>query len=157
MEWRIPRLREIYKSRLCSFNQAIRRVKPGGRMFIGTGCAEPQYLVDNLVNHPRHVADVEIIHLVSLRPNPPYADPQYRRMFRLNTFFIGSKATRDAVGRGDADYTPIFLSEIPKLINTERLHIDVALVQVSPPDTFGNWKLNVPSAFTLAAVRAATF
>ena len=90
MEWKIPRLRKLYESRVVPFSQAIRTVKPGCRMFIGTGCAEPQYLVDRLIEFPRYIADVEILHLVSLRPTPPYADPRYKGMFRLNTFFIGS-------------------------------------------------------------------
>jgi acyl-CoA hydrolase/GNAT superfamily N-acetyltransferase len=150
MDWKLPRLKEIYEKRHVTLEQAFKKVNPGNRIFIGTGCAEPQFLVRSMVEYPRHFADTEILHLVSLNESPPYADPQYRHMFRLNTFFIG-RAARDAVQRGDADYTPMFLSEIPKLVKSERLHIDVALVQVTPPDPFGNCSLGM-SVETVQAV-----
>ena len=157
MDWRIQRLKEVYEKRLTSIENAFRKMKPGDRIFIGTGCAEPQYLVRSLPQFPQYVADTEIIHLVSLNPSPPYTDPQYKNMFRLNTYFIGDHAARDAVSRGDADYTPIFLSEIPKLIKTGRLHIDVALVQVTPPDIFGNCSLGMSVETVKAAVEKSTY
>ncbi|MFC1528287.1 GNAT family N-acetyltransferase [Candidatus Latescibacterota bacterium] len=156
MEWKIPRLREIYQKRVCRIERAFRKVKPGNRIFIGTGCAEPQYLVNNFTQFPKNFADTEILHLISLNESPPYTDPKTKNMFRLNTFFIG-RAAREAVARGDADYTPIFLSEIPKLINTGRLHIDVAVVQVTPPDTFGNCSLGMSVETVMAAVHNATY
>ena len=156
MEWKIPRLKELYESRLCTVEKAFSKIKPGNRIFIATGCAEPQYLVRNMVEFPQHFADTEILHLVSMYPNPPYIDPKFRHMFRLNTFFIGH-AVRDAVHRGDADYTPIFLSEIPKLIKTGRLHLDVTLMQVTPPDKFGNCSLGVSVETDKAAVQYANY
>ena len=156
MDWKIPRLQEIYEKRICSLKTAFRRVEPGDRIFIGTGCAEPRYLVQSMIQHPEHFADTEILHLVSLNESPPYADPKYSHMFRLNTFFIGRSA-REAVARGDADYTPIFLSEIPKLIKNGRLHIDVALVQVTPPDIFGNCSLGMSVETVKAAVEKASY
>jgi len=157
MDWKLKRLKDVYESRLCNVETAFGKIKPGDRIFIGTGCAEPQYLVHNLAKHPQNVADTEILHLVSLDKNPPYTDPRYRRMFRLNTYFIGDRSVRDAVSRGDADYTPIFLSEIPKLINTGRLHLDVALVQVTPPDIFGNCSLGMSVETVMAAVEKASY
>ncbi len=155
MEWKLKRLQELYQSRCCTAENAISRIRPGNRIFIGTGCAEPQYLVHTLPLYPQHVADTEILHLLSLDPDPPYTDPRYQHMFRLNTFFIGDTRVRDAVARGDADFTPIFLSEIPKLIKTGRLHLDVALVQVTPPDTFGNCSLGMSVETVKAAVEFA--
>jgi len=156
MEWKIPRLKEAYEERKRSLRNAFRKVKPGDTIYIGTGCAEPQYLVRSMVDHPEYFADTEILHLISLNESPPYTDPKYRHMFRLNTFFIG-RAAREAVSRGDADYTPMFLSEIPKLIKTERLHIDVALIQVTPPDTFGNCSLGMSVETVKAAVEKAAY
>jgi len=156
MEWKIPRLEKIYESRRCTIERAYKKVKPGSRIFIGTGCAVPQYLVKSMTSHPEYFADVEIYHLVSLTPDPPYADPKLLHMFRLNTFFIG-QSVREAVERGDADYTPMFLSEIPKLIKTGRLHLDVALIQVDPPDTFGNCSLGVSVETDKAAVEHADY
>ncbi|MFA6471819.1 MAG: acetyl-CoA hydrolase/transferase C-terminal domain-containing protein, partial [Candidatus Latescibacterota bacterium] len=156
MEWKIPRLQKVYESRICTVENAFQKIKPGNRIFIGTGCAEPQYLVNNMIHFPQNFSDSEILHLISLNTAPPYADPKYRHMFRLNTFFIG-RAARDAVVRGDADYTPIFLSEIPKLMNSGRLHIHVALVQVTPPDTFGNCSLGISVETVKAAVVNADY
>ncbi len=156
MEWKLPRLQTIYESRLTTVETAFKRIRPGKRIFISTACAEPQHLVRNLTKFPRNVADSEILHLVSLNVSSPYADEQFRAMFRLNTFFIG-RAARAAVVRGDADYTPIFLSEIPKLIKTGRLHIDVALVQVTPPDDFGNCSLGMSVETVKAAIEHASY
>ncbi len=155
MEWRIPRLEKVYQDRLCDVDVAFKKIKPGSRIFIATACAEPQYLVKNLSRFPKNIADTEILHLISLNVSP-YTDSKFRDMFRLNTFFIG-RAARDSVARGEADYTPIFLSEIPKIIKTGRLRIDVAMVQVTPPDGFGNCSLGVSVETVKAAVEQATY
>jgi len=155
MEWRLPRLKEVYESRLCPVAAAFEKIKPGSRIFIATACAEPQYLVKNLARFPKNIADTEILHLVSIAVSP-YTDAQFQHLFRLNTFFIG-RAARESVARGEADYTPISLSEIPKIIKSGRLHIDVALVQVSPPDAFGNCSLGVSVETVKAAVEHAGY
>lgn len=155
MEWRIPRLEEIYKKRCCTIEQAFMKIKPGSRIFIGTGCAEPQFLTDNLKNFPANIADTEILHLVSLGKSP-YLEKDCKDMCRLNTFFIGNSA-REAVRRGDADYAPMFLSEIPKLMRTGRIRVDVAFIQVSPPDAFGNCSLGVSVEASKAAVDCAKY
>lgn len=156
IEWKVERLRKEFEKRLTSIDSAYSKIKPGSRIFIGTACAEPRFLVNSLVKYPQNVADTEILHLVSLNESPPYTDPKYRHMFRLNTFFIG-KAAREAVRRGDADYTPIFLSEIPKLIKSGRMQIDVALVQVTPPDVFGNCSLGMSVETVRAAIDHSTY
>lgn len=156
MNWKLPRLQEVYESRRTTVEAAFHRIKPGKRIFVSTACAEPQHLVHNLTKFPQNVADSEILHLVSLSDASPYSDEKFRQMFRLNTFFIG-RAARAAVARGDADYTPIFLSEIPKLIKTERLHLDVALVQVTPPDEFGNCSLGMSVETVKAAIEHADY
>lgn len=153
MSWRISRLEQIYKKRLTTVNKTFHKIKAGSRIFVSTGCAEPQYLVQNLTRFPENIADTEILHLVTLG-NSPFTDPKYQQMFRLNTFFIGA-ASRQVVASGDADYTPIFLSEIPKLIKNGRLHIDVALVQLSPPDAFGNCSMGVSVEAVKSAIEHA--
>ncbi len=155
MEWRLKRMQEIYEQRTCSVRKALGAIRPGRRIFIGTGCAEPQFLVKSLSDFVGTLADSEILHLVSLNVSP-FSDEKFRRNFRLNTFFIG-RAAREAVHSGEADYTPIFLSEIPKIIKTGRLHIDVALVQVTPPDAFGNCSLGMSVECVKAAVRHADY
>jgi len=155
MQWQLPRMKQLYESRLMSVDAAFQRLRPGRRIFIGTACAEPQFLVRNLTRFPTQIADSEVLHLLSMGGSP-VTDPKFRDMFRLNTFFIGRSA-RDAVARGDADYTPIFLSEIPKLVKTRRLRVHVALVQVTPPDAFGNCSLGVSVETVKAAVEQADY
>jgi len=155
MKWRIPRLKELYKEKLCKIGQAYSKIKPGSRIFISTGCAEPQYLTANLENYPASIADTEILHLVSLGESP-YLKSTCKDMCRLNTFFIGHSA-REAVKRGDADYAPMFLSEIPKLMKSGRIRVDVAFIQVSPPDPFGNCSLGVSVEASKAAVDCANY
>ena len=155
MEWKLPRLKEVYESRVCLVDGAFGKIKPGSRIFIATGCAEPQHLVQNLARFPKNIADAEILHLISMGVSP-YTDAKFQGMFRLNTFFIG-RAARDAVASGGADYTPISLSEIPKIIKTGRLRIDAALVQVTPPDAFGNCSLGVSVETVKAAVENAGY
>jgi len=155
MEWRIARQQALYEERRTTVEAALRRIRPGSRIFVGTGCAEPQHLVRSLARFPEQIADTEIVQLISLGTSP-VTEASRLDMFRLNTFFVG-QAARQAVASGDADYTPIFLSEIPKLVNSRRLHLDVALVQVTPPDPFGNCSLGISVETVKAAVEHATY
>jgi acyl-CoA hydrolase len=114
--------------------QAVSLVRSGDHVFIGSGCAEPQSLVQALAANDG-LDDVEIMHILTLGVRPQ-ADPRFPSRFRHNALFIGANV-RDDVNAGLADYTPVFLSEIPLLFRSGRLPIDVALVQVSPPDRSG--------------------
>ena len=98
-------------------------------------------LVDAMVRYGRHLADNEVVHILTLGP-APYAAPECADRFRHNAFFIGSN-TRAAVHEGRADFTPIFLSEIPSLFRSGRAPVDAALVQVSPPDAEGLFRVSV--------------
>jgi acyl-CoA hydrolase len=133
--------------------EAIARVPKGKHVFIGSGAAEPVGLVQALVAQDNRFADNQIVHLLTLGP-APYVDPKYRDRFRHNAFFIGANV-REAVHEGRADYTPVFLSQIPELIRRRRMPIDVALIQVTPPDAFGFVNLGVSVDVVLAAVDAA--
>jgi acyl-CoA hydrolase/GNAT superfamily N-acetyltransferase len=155
MEWRSERMKEIYESRLTTVEKAYQKIKPGDKIYICSGVSEPQYLARRLGDFPANIADTEILHLISLNVSP-VTSGKFRDMFRLNTFFIG-KAARNAVSSGEADYTPIFLSEIPKLIRSGRIPIDVALVQVTPPDAYGNCSLGVAVETVLSAIRHAKY
>src|SRR6185436_13455839 len=115
--------------------QALSHLRSGMRGFIGSGCAAPQKLVEALAKRGQEVFDVEIIHILTFGP-ASYARRELLANFRHNAFFIGPNV-RDAVNEGIADYTPIFLSEIPVLFRQKRIHLDVSLVQVSPPDAHG--------------------
>ena len=110
-------------------------IKSGDSVFIGTGCAQPQHLVNALVEQSSHIYDVHIIHLLTIG-TAPYADEKYREKFKMNTFFVADNV-RHALAKGIADYTPIFLSEIPYEFENGRIPIDVALISVTEPDVNG--------------------
>ncbi|MEM2796383.1 MAG: hypothetical protein QXR15_03770, partial [Candidatus Hadarchaeales archaeon] len=106
---------KIYESRKRKLEEALSLIKTGDHIFVGSACGEPQYLVRGLVEKASHLSDNEILHLYTLGV-APYAESKYSDRFRLNTFFVGA-TTREAVADGRADYTPVFLSELPKMIS----------------------------------------
>lgn len=136
-----------------SAQKAIESIRPGRRILIGSGAAEPVELVNALVEHGTHLIDNEIVHLLTLGP-APYVAPELARRFRHAAFFIGPNV-RTAVQEGRADFIPVFLSEIPSLIRSGRMHIDVALIQTSPPDAHGYVSLGVSVDVVRAAVDSA--
>lgn len=133
--------------------EAIRKIQPGRRILVGSGAAEPQSLVNGLVEYGEHLADNQIVHLMTLG-TAPYVAPEMAGRFRHNAFFIGENV-RDAVQEGRADFTPVFLSEIPGMIRSGRMRVDVALIQVSPPDRHGYVSLGVSVDVVRAAVDSA--
>ena len=127
--------KEKYKDKIGSAAAAMNLIKSGDSVFIGTGCAQPQHLVNALVEQSTRIFDVHIIHLLTIG-TAPYADERFREKFKMNTFFIADNV-RHALAKGIADYTPIFLSEIPNEFESGRIPIDVALISVTPPDVNG--------------------
>jgi len=121
--------------------EAVMSIKPGHRVFVGTGCAQPEALVKALADRGETLVDIEIVHLLTLG-EAPYAHPRLSRYFRVNSFFI-SKNVRHVIQGGLGDYTPIFLSDIPRLFTSGQLPVDVALIQVSPPDENGMCSLGI--------------
>ncbi len=135
----------------------FQNIRPGDRIFVGTGCGEPQYLVSSLLNfvqsQPKAFMDAELINIVTIGV-AAYTDEKFKDNFRLNSFFIGDN-TRKAVNRCGADYTPIFLSQLPALIRSGRIPIDVALIQTTLPDKDGNMNLGVSVDIVRAALDKA--
>lgn len=147
-------LKTSYPEKFASQDKIFCHIHRGDRIFIGTGCGEPQYLVQALINyaqsHPKELVDSEVLHVWTLGV-APYADEKFKRHFRHNSFFVG-KNTRTAVNQGLADYTPIFLSALPDLFYRGLVPIDVALIQTSPPDKHGYMSLGI----SVDIVKAAT-
>lgn len=133
--------------------EAVRLIRPGRRILIGSGAAEPVQLVNALATHGDHLADNQVVHLLTLGP-APYVAPELSARFRHSAFFIGPNV-RQAVQEGRADFIPVFLSEIPELIKTRRVCVDVALIQTSPPDAHGYVSLGVSVDVVRAAVDTA--
>ncbi len=130
-----------YRDREITLNELPRIIKPGSRIFIGSGCSEPQIFTTEIVKKKWRYPDCEFIHFLTLSDNK-FFDDRDPTLFRHHALFIGS-SLRDAVNEGKADYIPISLSDIPRLFKLGRIHIDVALISVSPPDNFGFCSLGI--------------
>ncbi len=138
--------------RTVSAEEALSELKNGDRIFIGSGCAQPQHLVQALADRVSTLYDVEIMHILTVG-QAPYTDERFSGHVRHNAFFIGPNV-RAAVDRGDADFTPANLSEIPGLMRDGTVPIDWTLIQVSPPDRHGYCSLGVSVDVVRAAVDA---
>ncbi|MFN8179345.1 MAG: GNAT family N-acetyltransferase [bacterium] len=143
----------LFRSKLVSVDEAVAHVPSGSRLFLGSGCAEPQTLVRGLCRQSGRLADIEVCSLLTLGI-ADYVQEQFLGHFRHNAYFIGANV-RDAVRQGRADYTPVFLSEIPELIRSGQQRIDVALLQLSPPDRHGNCSMGIHVDVQQAAIETA--
>ncbi|MGE9294401.1 MAG: GNAT family N-acetyltransferase [Puniceicoccales bacterium] len=128
-------------------------VRPGSRVFIGSTAACPHALVESMLACRERLRDVELVHIFVLGGSP-WADEKYRDTFKVNCFFL-STGTRESVNAGWSDYTPSFLSDVPALFKEAILPLDVALIQVSPPDEMGFCSLGVSVDVVAAAVQSA--
>lgn len=147
--------KEKYKDKIMTSASAMKLIKSGNHIFIGTGCGQPQHLVDALVNHSSGITDAHIVHLLTVGA-APYADEKFREKFKMNSFFIADNV-RDTLSKGIGDYTPIFLSEIPHEFERGRIPIDVALVSVTPPDVNGLCSLGVSVDIVKSAAANARY
>ncbi|TET05784.1 MAG: GNAT family N-acetyltransferase [Promethearchaeota archaeon] len=135
-EWR-----EKWKDKEITAEDAIKKIIPGNRVFIGSGCSRPQLLTAELIRQSEKLIDTEILHFLTIGPEEYFKD-KIEDLFRHNALFIG-KTLREEINKGQADYTPIYASEIPRLFLTGRKHIDVALIQATPPDSYGFCSLGI--------------
>lgn len=146
-----------YPEKFVSENEIFKHIHRGDTIFIGSACAEPQYLVAGLIrfveSYPHAFFDTEIIHVRTLGV-APYTEKKFKHNFRHNSFFIGNP-TREAINLGQADYTPILLSQLPSLFHRGLVHIDVALIQTSLPDNQGHLSLGVSVDIVKAVVESA--
>jgi len=144
---------EEYKRKKVGPTEAVQCIQSGMRVYIHPGCAEPEALVEALMARGPFVKNVEIVHLLTTG-RADYVAPQMEGHFRHNAMFIGSNV-RQAVNEGRADYTPVFLSQVEDLFESGEMPIDVALIQVGPPDAHGFCSLGVGVDATLTAARCA--
>ncbi len=148
MSWELD-----YKLKLKTPDEALRCVQSGMRVYIQPGCAEPETLVEALMRRAPFVQDVEIVHMMTMGP-APYVAPEMAGHFRHNAMFIGPNV-REAINEGRADYTPIYLSEIEELFESGAMPIDVALLQLSLPDSHGFCSFGVGVDTSLTAAKCA--
>jgi acyl-CoA hydrolase len=144
-----------YKNKLQTADEALLCVRSGMRVYIQPGCAEPETLVEALMRRGACVEDVEIVHMMTMGP-APYVAPEMVGHFRHNAMFIGANV-REAINDGRADYTPIYLSEIEGLFESGAMPIDVALLELSPPDSHGYCSFGVGIDTSLTAAKCARY
>ena len=145
-----------YVENKCTAQEALRRIRPGQRVFIGSSCGEPQHLVRGLSELSNYFKDIEIIRLMTLETTPLslIANKTKDHSLNIRSFYLGS-ARPKAIARNKRFITPINMSAIPRLFKSRLLPIHVALIQVSPPDDFGWMSLGVSVDITLAAAQSA--
>jgi acyl-CoA hydrolase/GNAT superfamily N-acetyltransferase len=154
----LEEIKQQFPEKFISATEIFKHIHAGNRLFISTACAEPQYLVNALVEYvesnPKAFYDTEVLQVWTLGV-AAYTQEKFKSNFRHNSFFIGEN-TRTAVNTGLADYTPIFLSQVPDLIRRGFVGVDVALIQTSLPDRHGYMSLGVSVDIVAEAIRQAS-
>jgi len=149
-----PDWQDKYSEMIATAAQAVQHIKPGNRVFIGTGCGEPQELVHALAARGRDLSDTEVVHLLTMG-DAPYATRELADCFRVNSFFIADNV-RSVIQQGFGDYTPVFLSDIPHLFAAGHIPLDAALIQVTPPDERGMCSLGISVDIVKSAAENAS-
>jgi acyl-CoA hydrolase len=144
---------DSYRRKVVTADQALQAVRSGDHVWIHAGCNNPEELVRAMVARAPELKEVEVTHLMTFGC-ADYVLPRYAGSFRHRSLFTGGNA-REAVNAGRADYVPVFLSEIPRLIATGDIPVDVALIHVSPPDEHGFCSYGVGVECTKAAAEKA--
>jgi len=142
-----------HASKVIHAQEAVSKIMRGSRVFIGTGCGEPQHLIMAMVKDDQ-LQDIMVYQMLSSTLSQFVEDESFTRRFSLKLFFI-SQSMRKAAFEGKIDYIPEYLSQIPRLFASHRIGLDAALVQVSPPDKFGYCSLGVSVDITRSAVEHA--
>ncbi|MCC8424917.1 acetyl-CoA hydrolase/transferase family protein [Mucilaginibacter sp. UR6-11] len=139
----------------CSADDAVKHIQPGNRVFIHGSAATPVCLVQAMQRRYHELYNVELVSITTLG-DVNFDKPEHRKSFYFNSLFV-SAATRSVANSEDGDYVPIFLSQIPQLFRQNILTIDVALIQVSPPDAHGFCSLGTSVDIARAAVEMAKY
>ena len=147
-------LKQLCPHKIVDASTAVAHIKSGSRVFIGTGCGEPQHLIKAMVAE-QTLQDIMVYQMLSSTFSRYIDDESFQRRFSLKLFFI-SDSMRKAAFEGKIDYIPAYLSQIPRMFASHRIGLDVALVQVSPPDKFGYCSLGVSVDITRSGLENAT-
>ncbi len=142
-----------YTRKIKTAEEAVRVIESGMRVYIQPGCAEPETLAEAMTRRGPELHNVEIVHMRTMG-SAPYTAPEMAPHFRHKAFFIGPNV-REAINAGRADYIPIHLSEVEALFESGAMPLDVALIQVSPPDSHGFCSFGVGVDTTLTAAKCA--
>lgn len=143
----------MYKA--ISAEDAVKVIKSNDRVYLQAAAAAPQVLINAMTARHEELRGVEVCHL-HIEGEAPYANPELRDSFHVNSFFIG-RNVRHTLKAGNGSYTPVFLSELPLLFKRNIVDIDVAMIHVSIPDKHGYCSLGVSVEATLAAIENANY
>ena len=144
---------EHYRSKMTSATEAVKAIKSASRVVIAHACGEAQALSAAMVARASELENVEVVHMVAMG-KAEYCKPEMSKHFRHNSLFVGA-TSRAAINEGRGDYIPCFFSEIPRLFKEGYLLVDVAMIQVSPPDAHGYCSLGVSVDYTKPAAESA--
>jgi 4-hydroxybutyrate CoA-transferase len=144
---------DLYRRRVVSAAEAVKAITSGQHVWIHGGCNNPIELIEAMVGRAHELENVELIHILTFG-KAEYTDPAYERSFRHRALFTGHNV-RAAVNEGRADFVPVHLSLIPRLLYDGHLAADVALIQISPPDEHGFCSFGVGIEVTKAAAERA--
>jgi len=146
-------LREICPEKILTVQKSVKKIKNGSRVFIGTGCGEPQRLIKAMVED-LSIQDIVIYQMLSATLSNYVNDENFLSRFSIKLFFI-SVLMRQSAFEGKIDYIPIYLSQIPEIFAHHEIGLDVALIQVSPPDDHGYCSLGISVDITLSGMKNA--
>jgi 4-hydroxybutyrate CoA-transferase len=147
------KLQTLYSDKLVSAEQAVQAIQSNSRVYLGGGAGVPQVLERAMVGRAGELRNVEVVHVLTFAGGE-YMDAKYSSSFRHRALFSGANA-REAINAGRADYVPVFLSKAPGLFKNGILPIDVALIQVSPPDSHGFCSYGIEVGVTKPAAESA--
>lgn len=147
------RLEKMFTKEMITADEAVQLIKSGDNIFVHTAAATPEVLLKAMVGRANELSDVHLYHM-HIEGEVEHVQPQYQGIFTDHSFFVGANVRR-AVQSGLADYIPIFYSEVPSVLRRRIIPIDIAMVQVSPPDKHGYCSLGVSVEASLAAVQSA--
>jgi acyl-CoA hydrolase/GNAT superfamily N-acetyltransferase len=140
-------------AKILTAEQALSKIRNGSRVFIGSGCGEPQHLIHTMVSDTS-IQDIVLYQMLSFTFERYLSDESFLNRFNLKLFFV-TNSMRQAAFEGKIDYIPAYLSEIPRFFKSNQISLDAALVQISPPDRFGLSSLGVSVDVTREASRSA--
>ena len=147
---------DAYVDKLCTAQQALKHIRPGQRVFIGSCCAEPQHLVKELSDISARFTDLEIVRLLSIENGPLtlIANTAHSRQFKIRSFYLGSCGP-STISKNQRFITPANLSQIPHLFKSGLMPLNAALIQATPPDDFGWMSLGISVDINLSACETA--
>lgn len=146
-------LKDVCPEKLLTPEESVKKIKNGSRVFIGTGCGEPQRLIKAMIENPS-IQDIVIYQMLSSTLSRYVNDANFLSRFSIKLFFI-SVLMRQSAFEGKIDYIPVYLSQIPKLFENHEIGLDIALIQVSPPDDHGYCSLGISVDITLSGMNNA--